>query len=161
MKKRDLIIGALILMIFIISIIISQTNIVYADNGIGAPLFTECYEHLNEIEYYNNHINTESFKELNLHPVITSGKGLTPEQTTMYFLACYDLDNFREFIFQSNFFNFFKIDEKIKEKVKFDDEALLDFAFSWLRFSLLGEPTLTLKEEVLKRKKAALGLDKI
>jgi len=36
MKKRDLIIGALILMIFIISIIISQTNIVYADNGIGA-----------------------------------------------------------------------------------------------------------------------------
>jgi Fe-S-cluster containining protein len=111
------------------------------------------------IHIYNK--MNESFKEINLHPVITSGKGLTPEQTTMYFLACYDLDNFREFIFKSNFFNAFQIDEKIKEKVKVDDEALLDFAFLWLRFSLLGEPTLTLKEEVVKRKKAALGLDKI
>ncbi|MDY6861658.1 MAG: hypothetical protein SV062_01560, partial [Thermodesulfobacteriota bacterium] len=103
----------------------------------------------------------EAFKEINLHPTMISGRGLTPEQTTMYFLACYDLDNFREFIFKSNFFNSFEIDEKIREKVKTDDIELLNFAFLWLRFSLLGEPTLTLKEEVLERKRTALGLDKI
>ncbi len=34
--------------------------------------------------------------------------------------------------------------------MRYDDEALLRFAFLWLRFSLFGEPTVRAREGVLE-----------
>jgi Fe-S-cluster containining protein len=82
------------------------------------------------------------FKEITLHDFFQSGRQLTPEKMEMFFIACYNLDKFRDLIFKSTFFDRFKVDDALKEKLQTDDEELLRFGFRWLRFSLFGEKTL-------------------
>ncbi len=62
-------------------------------------------------------------------------------------MACYDLDTFREFVFKSTFLTRFDLDGAAVEKLQTDDEALLQFAFRWLRFALFGEPTMQPRPE--------------
>ena len=40
--------------------------------------------------------------------------------------------------------------------MRYDDEALLRFAFLWLRFSLFGEPTVRARADVLDAFKGSL-----
>jgi len=61
----------------------------------------------------------------------------------MFFMASYDMDRFRRFIFESRFFSLFEISPEEKEELSSNDEDLLLFAYKWLRFSLFGEKTLT------------------
>jgi Fe-S-cluster containining protein len=80
--------------------------------------------------------------------VLNSPKSLGPEKYlakkhTMFFLASYDLDQFRKFVLESRFFSRFDLSPEKKEAVLSTDEALLLFAYDWLKFSLFGEPTLT------------------
>ena len=51
----------------------------------------------------------------------------------MFFLACYNIDEFKDFIFNSSFLKLYTIDDETIEKIKTDDIALLEFGFSWLR----------------------------
>jgi hypothetical protein len=60
----------------------------------------------------------------------------------MFFMAAYDLDAFREFVFTTTFVKRFDLDDALVERLRTDDEALLLFGFRWLRFALFGEPTL-------------------
>ncbi len=90
----------------------------------------------------------EGFKELTLHEYFESGGYLSPEKMHMLFTACYDLDKFREFVFGSTLLQRFEVDEDLVEQMRSDDEALLRFAFLWLRFSLFGEPTVRMRPEV-------------
>lgn len=57
----------------------------------------------------------------------------------MFFMASYNIDKFRSFLFSSRFFERFEVDDSLQEKMKKDDEALLEFAFDWLDFSLFGK----------------------
>jgi Fe-S-cluster containining protein len=41
------------------------------------------------------------FKELMLHPFWNGETALSPEQIQMYYMACYDIDRFRRFVFCS------------------------------------------------------------
>ncbi|NIQ89284.1 MAG: YkgJ family cysteine cluster protein, partial [Deltaproteobacteria bacterium] len=70
--------------------------------------------------------------------------------------ACYDLDKFREFVFESTLLARFEVDEDFVEEMRYDDEALLRFAFLWLRFSLFGEQTVKVKAEVAEAFKEKL-----
>ncbi len=82
------------------------------------------------------------YKELTLHEFFESGREVTPEKMEMFFIACYNLDKFRNLLFHSTFFDRFKIDDGLKKKIETDDEELLRFGFRWLRFSLFGEKTI-------------------
>ncbi len=99
----------------------------------------------------------ELFKEVSLHPVITGGDELTPKQTENLFIACYDLDKFRRFLFDTTFFEKFDVDPETVEKMKTDDEELLRFGFLWIKYSTLKEETLKLKDEVLKARQQELS----
>jgi len=68
----------------------------------------------------------------------------------MFFTACYDLDRFREFVFGSTLLQRFEVDEDFVDEMRYDDEALLRFAFLWLRFSLFGEDTVRPRAEVVE-----------
>ncbi|MGB5156925.1 YkgJ family cysteine cluster protein [Desulfobacterium sp. N47] len=57
---------------------------------------------------------------------------LTEKSKNMFFTACYDVDKFRRFIFESSFLTRYKVDNETVEKIKKDDIALLEFAFGWL-----------------------------
>jgi Fe-S-cluster containining protein len=77
-----------------------------------------------------------------------------PQMQDMIYVALYDPDRFREFIFNTSFLKKFKVDEDILERIRTDDLALLYFAGQWLRFSLFGKKGfLKLDKEYLERKK--------
>jgi len=84
------------------------------------------------------------FKELTLHDFWNSGV-LTPQQADMFYMACYDLDRFRRFVFETRFLSLFEIDEARVEALRADDQELLDFAMQWLRFSIFGERSMKLR----------------
>ena len=89
-----------------------------------------------------------AFKELTLHPFFQEGGVLPPEKLHMFYTACYDLDAFRKFVFETSLLQRFEVDEALVEEMRYDDEALLRFAFLWLRFALFGEETVRPRREV-------------
>jgi hypothetical protein len=104
---------------------------------------------------------SEQWKELTLHKFFEEGGVLSPEKMQMMFTACYDLDKFREFVFGSTLLQRFEVDEDFVEQMRYDDEALLRFAFQWLRFSLFGERTMKAREEILEAFKGKLEKKKL
>ncbi len=103
----------------------------------------------------------EGFKELTLHKFFEDGGVLSPEKMHMLFTACYDLDKFREFVFDSTLLQRFEVDEDFVEGMRQNDEDLLRFAFLWLRFSLFGEKTVKVKNGVLDAYKGSLDKKKL
>ena len=51
----------------------------------------------------------------------------------MFFLACYNIDKFKQFIFESSFLKLYAIDDETLEQIKSDEVSLLEFGFSWLK----------------------------
>ncbi|MFP4036977.1 MAG: YkgJ family cysteine cluster protein [Desulfobacteraceae bacterium] len=64
----------------------------------------------------------------------------------MFFMASYNLDRFRDFVFKSSFLDRFHVDPATREAIASDDTALMTFAFDWLRFSLFGEQTMSTRD---------------
>lgn len=110
-----------------------------------------------EIEAYE--MMAESFQRLMTHKFWQSGEALSPKQSDMYLMACYDLDRFRRFVFETSFLEKFDVDEDRIEAIRRDDTELLDFGMSWLRFCLLGEQTMRVKESAREGKLAAGASD--
>lgn len=82
--------------------------------------------------------------------IITSQKSLgpakdIPRKIQMFYMASYNLDKFRKFIFKSKFFTIFEVKSALKEKLISDDVELMKFVFNWLRFSLFGDKTIQIK----------------
>ena len=88
----------------------------------------------------------ERFKEVSLHDYFKEGKKLEPSKLDMFYTVCYNVDKFREFVFESTLLKRFEVDEEIIDKIKKDDEELLLFGFEWLKFCLYGEETMKLKK---------------
>ena len=93
------------------------------------------------------------FRDLVSHPWFIGGRTLDPKRMHMFYTACYDLDTFRDFVFESSFCDKFEIEPEALEELKKNDEALLSFAFRWLRFAMFAEPTLKVREGVVDRSK--------
>jgi Fe-S-cluster containining protein len=83
------------------------------------------------------------FQEIVSHPWFIGGRQLDPKRIHMFHTACYDLDAFRQFVFETTFLQRFELEDDLVEKLRTDDEALLRFAYRWLRFALFAEPTMT------------------
>jgi hypothetical protein len=100
------------------------------------------------IEEYNK--MGEYYKDLTLNKYFVEGNNLTPQKTEMFFMACYNLDKFRDFLFGSTFFSKFEIDDDTKNKIRNDDLELLKFGYQWLRFVIFGEKTMAIRPDVLE-----------
>jgi Fe-S-cluster containining protein len=75
---------------------------------------------------------------------------LDEQKQSLMYMASYDLDKFRQFVFQSGFLNLFELDAAEVEKMKDDDIALMKFGFKYLKYILLLEETLKIKDEYKK-----------
>jgi hypothetical protein len=73
----------------------------------------------------------------------------------MFFMACYNIDKFRSFVFESRFLSLYSIDADVVEAMRNDDVALLEFGFSWLRdvFFNRDEKTYKLNETATEARK--------
>ena len=98
----------------------------------------------------------EQFKALTLHEFFLEGRDLTPAKADMFFLACYDLYGFRDFLFTSTFFDKFDVDEETRKGLAEDDVELLRFGHDWLRLALFGEKTLEIKRSFLEARREEL-----
>jgi len=96
------------------------------------------------------------FTELTLHEFFEAGGTLSPEKMHMLFTACYDLDRFRTFVFESTLLERFDVHEDFVEEMRYSDEALLRFGFLWVRFSVFGEQTVKVRSDVAEAFKGNL-----
>lgn len=65
----------------------------------------------------------------------------------LFFMACYDVDTFRDFVDSEAFNKLFKLDPEMRKMLMADDVELMQFAFRFLKQVLFGEKTLELDEE--------------
>lgn len=100
----------------------------------------------------------ELFKKITMNEFLNDKKIENKKIQEMYFMACYDIDRFRRFIFESSFLKQFEIKNEEIEKFKSDDIALYKFAMKWIEFGLLGQQGLKLKPEVMTAKKKKFGI---
>ncbi len=70
----------------------------------------------------------------------------------LYFMACYDIDRFREFVSAESFGKLFELPQEEKEAMLVDDVALLQFAFRFLRQVLFGEESISLNAEAAQER---------
>lgn len=82
-------------------------------------------------------------------------KELDPKKQTQFYMASYDLDKFKRYVFESKFVDVFDIDVETVEKIKNDEVELMKFGFRYLKYLMMLEETLKVKDEAIhaRRKK--------
>lgn len=65
----------------------------------------------------------------------------------MTFMALYNLDKFKDFIFKSTFLDRLDVEPERIEKNKESDEDLLIFAYDWIKFGLFGKKVFWVKDK--------------
>ena len=73
------------------------------------------------------------------------GQGPGGPKAKMAFMATYNIDRFRDFIFNSTFLNRYKVKSVLLKKIKTDDVELMKFGFEWVKFYLWGIKTKNIK----------------
>jgi Fe-S-cluster containining protein len=62
-----------------------------------------------------------------------------PDIGKMVFMASYNLDKFREFVFNSTFLDRLEVDSVRVDKIKRSDKELLIFGLDWIKFGIFGQ----------------------
>jgi len=65
-------------------------------------------------------------------------EGADGKRGKMAFMSTYNIDEFRDFIFNSSFSKRYKIKPQLLKQMKKDDVRLMRFGFSWVKFFLFG-----------------------
>ena len=64
---------------------------------------------------------------------------LNEQSKQMFFLVSYNIDRFKEFVFDSSFLKRYDVDQKTLKKIRTDDIELLKFGLRWLKWVLFKE----------------------
>ncbi len=70
---------------------------------------------------------------------IPSSMKLTEKSRELFFMVCYNITQFKKFVFESSFLDRYDIEPEKIEEIKHDDVQLLKFGFSWLRATMFSE----------------------
>jgi Fe-S-cluster containining protein len=109
-----------------------------------------------DVNIYNR--KSASFMQLTMNPYFQKKEQSNEKKLKAFFRTSYDLDGFREMLFGSSFFDRFEISDELKEKLRTDDETLLEFGITkWLRFAILHEDTMILRDTELEKQAKSLG----
>ncbi|MCP4118312.1 MAG: YkgJ family cysteine cluster protein [Desulfobacteraceae bacterium] len=73
---------------------------------------------------------------------------LSEQTKQMFFLACYNIDKFRTFVFESTFLEKYAVDDARVEEIRNDDVKLLQFGFEWMKGVMFGEGDIKPKNAV-------------
>lgn len=95
-------------------------------------------------------INKE-WKEIQLRRDNPGQPKLDAKKQSLIYMVSYDIDKFRRFVFESKFLDILDIDKKEVERIKTDEIELMRFGFKYLKFVLMLEETLKVKEEYKKK----------
>ena len=73
------------------------------------------------------------------------GHELDEKKQKAFYMACYDVDRFRRFIFESKFLETFDINAKRLEKIRNDELEIMKLGFDYTKYILGIEETLKKK----------------
>ncbi len=76
------------------------------------------------------------------------GKEMTLQTQRMFFMVSTDVDALRQFVFHTRFLETYEVSNI--NTIMYDDEALLQLGFNWLKNVLFNEKTILMKEHVLQ-----------
>lgn len=79
-------------------------------------------------------------------------EALDSNKQAQIYTACYDMERFRRFIFESRFLDIFEIEPTEVENIKTDDIALMKLGFRYSKYILLLEETMKVREDYKKQK---------
>jgi hypothetical protein len=65
-------------------------------------------------------------------------EGINGRKGKMAFMALYNIDEFRSFVFKSSFLKRYKVKNELKKKIKQNDDSLLKLAFEWVKVFVWG-----------------------
>lgn len=68
-------------------------------------------------------------------------EGVDGPKGKMAFMAAYNIDRFRDFVFQSSFLKRYRIKKTLAKKLRVSDRELMLFGFDWIRFFVWGLPS--------------------
>jgi len=78
------------------------------------------------------------------------GKEISARTQGMFYMVSTDIDAFRRFVFETRFLEIYEIEKETTEVLKTNDAVLLTLGFDWLKNVIYGEPTISMKESVLR-----------
>jgi Fe-S-cluster containining protein len=74
-----------------------------------------------------------------------AGEGANGQRGKMAFMAAYNMDAFREFVFHSTFLKRYRIASALLDKARADDVELLKIGLAWIALFVWGKPSPLLK----------------
>ncbi|MGB9903801.1 MAG: YkgJ family cysteine cluster protein [Desulfotomaculales bacterium] len=95
----------------------------------------------------------KDFAQIGARLATTGYKIENPKIRDMYYTACYNLDKFRRFVFESSFLKVFDIDPETIREIQEDEVELLKFGFRWALFGIADNKSFKIKEDVLEAKR--------
>jgi len=72
-------------------------------------------------------------------------QGPAGSKAKMAFMATFNLDRFRDFVFKSSFLKRYKVKTKQLHQIEKDDVALLNFGFEWVKLFVWGLPAKSIR----------------
>ena len=107
------------------------------------PCFTTCCANLKLVLTPYDILRLKTRLQLTTGRPTNVLKKLGNRQLQMYYMACYNLDEFRRYILESSFRQRFDLAQATWQRLAVDDVDLLTFAAHWLEFALFGVPLKT------------------
>lgn len=120
--------------------------------GQGEPRRVRVYLESQEVGPYV--AEEKLFQAISNDPRVASLDVNNPAIFQMVFMATYNLDAFREFVFQSSFLQRFALPKDRVERMRTDDLELLHFGYEWLEFGLFGKMTFQISEDAAQKMEA-------
>ena len=74
----------------------------------------------------------------------------------LFFMACYDIDRFSQFVASEGFSNLYDLPDQELKDILCDDTALMQFGFRFLRQVLFGEESIALRKEAIDERRLRL-----
>jgi Fe-S-cluster containining protein len=71
-------------------------------------------------------------------------QGTEGAKAKMAFMATYNIDSFRSFVFESSFLKRYKIPSLIRKKIQTSDVELMKFGFTWVKFFVWGVKSVSI-----------------
>jgi Fe-S-cluster containining protein len=103
-----------------------------------------------EVDLYDE-MNKE-WKEIQLRKPLP-GQTLESAKQSQIYMASYDLDSFKKYVFESRFLDVFDIDKEEVEKIKTNEIALMKLGFKYIKYLLMLEEALKVRKKYIKTRK--------
>jgi Fe-S-cluster containining protein len=115
------------------------------------PWTIESWRQDQDVDLYDS-INLE-WKSIQLRKNLPGQPELDENKQFQFFMASYDMDRFRRFVFDSDFLNIFDIDDETISSIRDDEVELMKFGTKYIKYIMMMEETLKMKKGAGNRRK--------